>query len=104
MKPGTVQISRNAKITIDHNEIQRWAEARKGTPAVVKRTHRRDEPEGILRIDFPGFRGEGTLEHVSWDEWFKIFDKHKLAFLYQDRKADGEPSTFNKLVRRSELL
>jgi len=73
-------------------------------PSVVKRTHRPGEPEGLLRIDFPGFSGKGTLDHISWDEWFRIFDEHKLAFLYQERKANGEPSTFNKQVRRAECL
>jgi hypothetical protein len=97
-------LSRNACVTIDHEKIRRWAEERKGVPSVVKRTRRSEQGEGILRIDFPGFSGQGTLEAVPWDEWFDIFDKRKLAFLYQHRKADGEPSTFNKLVRRSELI
>src|SRR4051812_46678914 len=65
VKPGTIQIGRSAKLTIDHKEIQRWVEARNGSPAVVKRTHRTGEAEGILRIDFPGFSGAKTLDHVS---------------------------------------
>jgi hypothetical protein len=54
----------------------------------------------VLRIDFPGGAGEDELEHISWDEWFETFDANNLAFLYQERKADGEDSTFFKLVRR----
>jgi hypothetical protein len=91
-----------ANITIDHDEIRRWAEARDGAPAVVKRTRKGGDEEGILRLDFPGFSGAGTLESISWEEWFDIFDNHELAFLYQARTSSGKPSRFNKLIRRSE--
>src|SRR6185312_8421911 len=71
----TAQISRNAEITIDRDEIKHWAENRGGIPAVVKQTHRKGEDaEGILRIDFPGFGSDAKLEPVSWDEWFGIFE------------------------------
>lgn len=40
------------------------------------------------------------LEPISWQEWFKKFDREKLALLYQEEKASGEDSTFFKLVRR----
>ncbi|HZV33245.1 MAG TPA: hypothetical protein VFB72_01610 [Verrucomicrobiae bacterium] len=99
----TTQIKGNAEITIDHDEIQHWAEDRGGIPAVVKRTHQRED-EGILRIDFPGFSGEHSLDHISWEEWFDIFEHRQLAFLCQKRKVNGEQSTFNKLVSRSELI
>lgn len=87
----------SAKRTIDHEEIRRWVEARGGHPAHVKRTGGGEDP-GILRIDFPGFSGEGTLEELDWDTWFRKFDENQLAFLYQDE--DG--SRFNKLVRRAD--
>jgi hypothetical protein len=53
-----------------------------------------------LDIDFPGGAGEESLEPVTWEEWFQKFDEAGLAFVYQDEKADGEQSTFFKLVRR----
>jgi hypothetical protein len=101
MSRGTSSRSR-ANITTDHDEIRDWVEARGGEPAVVKRTRRGDEEEGILRIDFPGFSGEGSLQPMDWEDWFGVFDDRKLAFLYQDRTAGGKQSRFNKLVRRSE--
>ena len=87
--------------TTDHDEIRRWAEEHGGKPARVKGTGSGsgDDP-GILRIDFPGGTGEDQLEHISWDEWFQKFEDEKLAFLYQERKASGEDSTFFKLVSR----
>ncbi len=87
------------KITTDHDEIRRWAEARGGKPATVKGTGSDGDP-GVLRIDFPGYRGEDTLQEISWDEFFKKFDEKNLAFLYQDTTARGEPSYFFKLVSR----
>jgi hypothetical protein len=88
-----------SKTTTDHDEIRRWVEQHDGAPATVKGTGDREEP-GVLRIDFPGGAGEDRLQHVDWDEWFRKFDESDLAFLYQERKADGSDSTFFKLVSR----
>ncbi len=86
-----------SKTTKDHEEIRRWAEERGGKPSHVKSTSSEDEI-GILRIDFPGFSGEGSLEEISWDDFFEKFDDQKLALVYQEETADGERSNFNKLV------
>ena len=82
-----------AKTTTDHDEIRRWAEARDGTPARV----RGSEPGGILRIDFGA--PEETLEAISWETFFEVFEERRLAVLHQD-EADGGTSRFNKLVER----
>jgi hypothetical protein len=87
-----------AKTTTDHEEIRRWVEARGGCPAHVKGSGDDDDP-GILRIDFPGFSGE-NLETLDWNDWFQAFDDNELAFIYQDKTADGHESRFNKLVSR----
>jgi hypothetical protein len=84
--------------TTDHDEIRRWAEEHGGRPATVRGTS--NNGPGMLRVDFPGGSGEDELEPISWQEWFKKFDREKLAFLYQEEKASGEDSTFFKLVRR----
>ncbi|MDP9312685.1 MAG: hypothetical protein M3R24_17660 [Chloroflexota bacterium] len=89
----------SSKTTTDHKEIQKWAESRGGKPVTVRGTGDKDEP-GVLRIDFPGGAGSDRLEEISWDEWFAKFDENELAFLYQDKKASGEESTFFKLVSR----
>ena len=87
------------KTTQDHDEIRRWAEERGGKPAHVKSTESGDDI-GILRIDFPGFSGEGSLEEISWDDFFEKFEQEKLAFLHQDKTADGHVSRFHKFVQR----
>jgi len=89
----------SSKTTTDHNEIRKWAEACGGLPVTVRGTGDGDEP-GVLRIDFPGGTGSDRFEEISWDEWFEKFDENNLAFLYQDHKADGEESTFFKLISR----
>ncbi|WP_437679754.1 hypothetical protein [Sorangium sp. So ce131] len=89
----------SSKTTIDHDEIRQWAESRGGRPATVIRTEKNGEP-GILRIDFPGYSGEGSLEEISWDDFFAKFEESNLALVYQEKTADGKPSNFNKLVSR----
>jgi len=82
--------------TTDHDEIRRWVEEHDGRPTRVRDTG----DGGVLRIDFPGGAGEDQLEPISWEDWFATFDDRGLAFLYQEHKADGEDSTFFKLVSR----
>ena len=89
----------SANRTTDHQTIMDWVEARGGKPAHVQRSGNDKDP-GILRIDYPGFSGEGTLQALDWDTWFDAFEANKLAFLYQEKTADGQQSRFSKLVRR----
>src|SRR5438067_13395230 len=91
----------DAKMTTDHNEIRKWAEARGGRPAAVRRTHGKDDP-GIIRIEFPDApnANDDALEEISWEEFFEKFDEAELALLYQEKTAGGERSNFNKLVGR----
>lgn len=89
-----------AQTTTDHNEIKKWVGDRGGYPARVKGTNK-EGGAGVLRIDYPGFAGEETLEPISWSEFFDGFESNKLAFLYQEESPDGAESRFSKLVDRS---
>jgi len=89
----------SANRTTDHQTIVEWVESRGGHPAHVRRTSGKDDV-GILRIDFPGYSGEQSLEPLDWDTWFDAFEANRLAFLFQEKTADGETSRFSKLVRR----
>ena len=88
-----------SRTTTDHDEIREWVEKHDGRPVSVSGTESKGEP-GVLRIDFPGGAGSDELEEISWDDWFAKFEENDLAFLYQVHKADGEDSTFFKLVNR----
>src|SRR5919199_4695808 len=87
-----------SKTTQDHEEIRRWAEERGGKPSHVKSTESGDDI-GIIRIDFPGYSGEGSLEEITWEEFFEKFDNNNLALIYQEETAEGERSNFNKIVK-----
>lgn len=87
------------RTTTDHDEIRRWAEEHDGRPVHVRSSGSGDDV-GVLRIDFPGGAGDDRFEELDWDEWFQKFDESNLALLYQEHKADGSDSTFNKLVDR----
>jgi hypothetical protein len=90
-------MSGQTKVTTDHKTIQKWIEARGGQPATVKATAGKGDA-GILRVNFPGYSGEDSLEDISWDEFFKKFDEKHLAFMYQEQTADGKESRFFKFV------
>jgi ferritin-like metal-binding protein YciE len=87
----------------DREEIQRWAEERGARPACVRGTGGRHDT-GMIRLDFPGYSGEESLEPISWDDWFEKFDERGLSLLVQDATARGQKSNFNKLVSRETAM
>jgi len=99
MARSTTSDAKRSKQLTDHDEIRRWAEARGGKPACVKGTGGGDDV-GMIRIDFPGYSGEGSLEPISWDEWFDKFEESDLALVVENQGPEGDKARFNKLVRR----
>ena len=91
----------SATKTTNHDEIRKWAEARGGRPAAVRKTHGEDDP-GIIRIEFPGAPNakDDALEEITWEEFFEKFDEADLAMVYQEETASGQKSNFNKLIGR----
>jgi hypothetical protein len=87
----------SAKKITNHDEIRRWAEERGGRPARVKSTAD-DDGDGVLRLDFG--EKDDSLEEISWDEFFEIFEDRGLALLEQERTKTGEISRFSKFVTR----
>jgi hypothetical protein len=92
-------MARKSRVLTDHDEIRRWAEERDAQPACVRGTGS-EEDVGMIRLDFPGYSGETSLEPIEWDEWLQKFDDNKLALLVEDETAGGEQSNFNKIVGR----
>ncbi|MFP5277961.1 MAG: hypothetical protein ACLGPM_12660 [Acidobacteriota bacterium] len=89
----------SSKTTRNHEEIRKWAEARKAVPVEVSGTERNGET-GILRFEFPNApnRNDKNLKEISWDEFFQKFDENNLELLYQEQTAEGAQSNFNKLI------
>ena len=86
-----------SKSTRQLAEIRHWVEERKGKPARIRKEGQK-RGEGVLRIDFPGYTSLDDLEMISWGEWYDIFMKKHLAFLYQEKTKEGGESRFFKLV------
>ena len=89
----------SAEPLTDHEEIRQWAEERGGTPACVRGTGDKGDI-GMLRLDFPGYSGEDSLQPISWEDWFEKFDERNLALIVQQKTAKGQKSNFNKLISR----
>ena len=85
--------------TNDHQVIKKWTEERKGIPAKIKGTGK-EKDDGVLRIHFPDHSDSDNFEKMSWEDFFSEFDSSKLDFLYQDKKENGDRSTFHKFVSR----
>ena len=91
--------SKSAHPLTEHEEIRQWAEERGARPACVRGKGSGDDI-GMIRLDFPGYSGQDSLQSIEWDEWFQKFDENNLALLVQDKTARGQKSNFNKLVSR----
>ncbi len=91
--------SHSAHALTDHEDIRSWAEERGAQPTCVRGTGGGDDV-GMIRLDFPGYSGQDSLQSIEWDEWFQKFDENNLALLVQDQTARGQKSNFNKLVSR----
>jgi hypothetical protein len=98
-KTSSSNSSGHSQVTTDHEEIRQWAEKRGGKPAHVKGTGD-DEDIGMIRIDFPGFSGQQSLEAISWEEFFEKFEENNLALVYQEETSAGQQSNFNKIIKR----
>lgn len=96
MKKGT---NHENITTTDHDEIKSWVEKRDGYPArikISKEKNQNPEEAGILRIGFE--KENDSLEEISWDEFFEIFDNGHLVFLYQNKTESGGQSRYFKLI------
>ena len=83
------------KITTDRKTIRSWTEDRNGKPAMVSDT--KDGEQGLIKLKFSD---NDDLEEIDWDTFFDNFEDSKLALIYQEKTADGDTSTFNKLISR----
>jgi hypothetical protein len=81
--------------TTNHEVIRQWAEKRGARPATMPGSEYNGRL-AVLRFDFPGYGG-AVLQPVDWDEWFATFDAERLILLYQEQRADGSTSNFNRL-------
>ncbi|MBS3168012.1 hypothetical protein J4216_02730 [Candidatus Woesearchaeota archaeon] len=87
------------KTTIDHEEIKKWIEKRKGKPAKFREIGKDID---LLTINFPDVP-EAAIEDISWEEFFNNFEENNLAFLYQEETKEGGISKFFKFIKREVI-
>lgn len=80
-----------ALITSDHDMIRRWAARHSAEPATGEATVSgpatitvNDGGAGV-RFNFPG---AAFFRPITWDEWFDNFERHHLAFAFDEEVAD----------------
>lgn len=80
-----------ARITSDHEVIRRWATRHSAEPATGEATVSgpatitvNDGGAGV-RFNFPG---AARFRPITWDEWFENFERHQLAFAFEEEVQD----------------
>lgn len=86
------------KYTNQLDIIIEWVTKRGGKP--VKATHvgKRNNSIELIEIDFSG-KPEDFFKEISWEEWYEVFKKNKLQFIYIERNSNGMESRFYKLCQ-----
>ena len=88
---------KHAKVTIDHDEIRHWVEARHGGPGMVNQTGTPNDV-GPLRIMFAGVASEDPVRGITWSQFFEILDRDHLAFEFEDTKT----GLFHRFISRKD--
>jgi len=91
----------HAMATTDQTRIIRWTEKRGGKPAILDTKDEQKPANRLLRIKFKDSKNE-RLSTISWDSFFKIFEKHQLEFLFQEATKDGDQSRFFKFIPKKK--
>jgi hypothetical protein len=76
--------------TRDHSVIRQWATRHGAEPATGEATESggptidvNDGGAGI-RFNFPGV---ARFRPITWDEWFRHFERHQLIFVYDEQDS-----------------
>ena len=94
----------NYKTTTDREVIKDWVVKHGGLPAMIG-----EGKDATVRVDFPGREDERDLskmrksKEVSFDEFFKIFDKKKLAFVYYPKDHIDEEALSYRFIKRENV-
>lgn len=73
--------------TVDHQEIREWVEKHRAYPAIVAGSEN-DRADGDLTLSFAD--PDPHAIHISWEEFFAMFETQALRFRYQDPGDTGE--------------
>jgi hypothetical protein len=74
-------------MTTDHDVIKLWASVHSAEPATGEATSSGPAVRAVndggpgIRFNFPGF---ARFRPISWSEWLDNFDRHQLAFVFEE--------------------
>jgi hypothetical protein len=82
------------KLTINHQEIQSWAEKLNAKPQLIDHQDSTGDKVGI-RIDIPGHSDEtynirAEEQEATWEKFFEIFDREELALEYYEDTTNAK--------------
>ncbi|CAN5883812.1 hypothetical protein BH24ACI4_BH24ACI4_14600 [soil metagenome] len=98
--------SADVVFTRDHDVIEQWARKRRAEPATGEATNTGPATMNVndggagVRFNFPG---AGVYRPITWEEWFANFDRHELAFVYDNDDQSGRLSNRYRIVKASEV-
>jgi len=98
--------SADVVFTRDHDVIEQWARKRRAEPATGEATSTGPATMNVndggagVRFNFPG---AGVYRPITWEEWFANFDRHELAFVYDNDDQSGRLSNRYRIVKASEV-
>ena len=81
------------KATTDPSLIKKWAEARRATPAVIRK-FTSDGMEMVLSFLFPDINIDEVVTRLSWEEFFEKFNQQRLVFVYEDSDRNQKASRY----------
>jgi DUF2934 family protein len=77
--------------TQDHDVIRQWAQRHQAEPATEIETDsgpatlKVSDGGAVVRFNFPA---AARFRPILWEEWFEIFDRRRLMFVYEEETAD----------------
>lgn len=83
--------------TTDHETIRRWIEERGSTAARVIEPAG-DDPGSLAVV--PEGTDDESVEEITWEEFFRIFEEENLAFVYQTARDDPNERWFCRFIDR----
>lgn len=89
--------NRSIETTTDHETIRRWIEERGSTAARV--TESAGDDPGSLAV-VPEDTDDDSIEKITWEEFFEVFEEEDLAFVYQTERDDPNERWFCRFVDR----
>jgi hypothetical protein len=88
----------DVNITRDLDTIKNWVIERGGKPVKSTFRSKKNDLIDLIEINFEE-KEETIFTIISWEEWYEVFKKHKLNFIYRVKSSNGKESRFYKICQ-----